>query len=202
MYITRPKAIEIAIDAISRLPDSNQNRQAIERLINLQNDCKAMNWTARTVHQVLSEWRDSHGRNPTVTDLTEPGMPKAVTIKKIFDMKASAFLNIYYPKENNRQKCSKYTVKPKEEWISDFVAEFNRIKPKSAKDYNAKRDPGSPTWLTIARYLKLSTWKDLLEITGVKKEKSEVNHTYTVTHYSPAYTRIEELLKDRDNKHK
>ncbi len=199
MYITRSQAIEIAIEAIRKLPDSNDNRQAIERLINLQNDCKAMKWTPETVHQALQEWRDEHGRNPTVTDLAEPGMPKAVTIKKIFDMKASAFLSIYYPKEGVKQKSSKYSIKSEEEWIDDFKAQFNKIKPKSAKEYNAKRDNGSPTWLTVARYLQLSTWKELLAAVNVVKDTSTINRTYTVTHSSPTYERIEKLLNKQDD---
>ena len=79
MYITRLRAIDIAISAINQLPDSNENRQAVERLLNIKSDCKAITWTKESVRQALDEWAKSHGRNPTVTDLVEPNMPKAVT---------------------------------------------------------------------------------------------------------------------------
>jgi len=199
MYITRLQAIDIAISAIKQLPDSSQNRQAIERLENIKNDCKAIDWTQETVRKALDEWAEAHGRNPTVTDLAEPNMPKAVTIQKLFDMKASAFLNIYYPIEKSKHNSSKYTVRTKEEWISDFIRQYNSICPASSKEYNAKRDKDSPTWLTVARYLNIATWNELLMLTGVKKNvRSDDNiRRYTVEHSSPSYEKISNLLRKR-----
>lgn len=199
MYITRLRAIDIAISAINQLPDSNENRQAVERLFNIKSDCKIVTWTKESVCQALDEWAAAHGRNPTVTDLAEPNMPKAVTIQKLFDMKASAFLNIYYPTEKNRRSSSKYSVRTKEEWISDFILQYNSILPASAKEYNIKRDNDSPTWLTVARYLGVSTWNELLELTGVRRGENEAENIshYTVEHSSPAYEKITELLAKR-----
>lgn len=199
MYITRLQAIDIAISAIRQLPDSSQNRQTIERLENIKNDCKAIDWTQETIRKALDDWAVVHGRNPTVTDLAEPNMPKAVTIQKLFDMKASAFLNIYYPSGRSKRNSSRYTVRTKEEWISDFVRQYNSISPASAKEYNAKRDKDSPTWLTIARYLNIATWNELLILTGVKRNvKSDDNiRRYTVEHSSPSYEKISDLLKKR-----
>ena len=197
MYITRLRALDIAISAISQLPDSNENRQAVERLLNIRSDCKTITWTKGSVRQALDEWTAAHGRNPTVTDLVEPNMPKAVTIQKLFDMKASAFLNIYYPREKTKRKSSKYTVRTREEWISDFISQYNSIRPASAKEYNVKRDKDSPTWLTVARYLNVSTWSELLELTGVRKPSAENVSHYTVEHTSPAYEKISRLLEKR-----
>lgn len=198
MYITRLKAIDIAVSAIKQLPDSSENRQAVERLLNIKSDCKAIIWTKESVHKALDEWAEGHGRNPTVTDLAEPNMPKAVTIQKLFDMKASAFLNIYYPTGKNK-RISRYTVRTREEWISDFTAQYKSIRPVSAREYNVKRSKDSPTWLTVARYLGVATWKELLELTGVcrgGKSAGNVSH-YTVEHSSPAYEKISELLEKR-----
>lgn len=196
MYISRLQAIDIAVSAIKQLPDSIENRQAVERLLNIKSDCKAICWTKESVHQVLDEWAKIHGRNPTVTDLAEPNMPKAVTIKKLFDMKASAFLNIYYP-TSIRRSYGRYTFKSREEWVADFTEQFNRIYPSSAKDYNAKRDKDSPTWLTVARYLNVSTWSELLELTGLSKRTEEKVSHLTVEHISPAYEKISRLLENR-----
>lgn len=199
MYITRLQAIDIAISAIKQLPDSSQNRQAIERLENIKNDCKAIDWTRETARKALDEWAASHDRNPTVTDLAEPNMPKAVTIQKLFDMKASAFLNIYYPRDKSKRNSSKYTVRTKDEWISDFVRQYNFISPASAKEYNAKREKDSPTWLTIARYLNASTWNELLMLTDVGKNVHSADNIirYTVEQSSPAYDKIRDLLGKR-----
>lgn len=197
MYITRLRAIDIAISAINQLPDSNENRQAVERLLNIKNDCRIVTWTKESVCQALDEWAAAHGRNPTVTDLVEPNMPKAVTIQKLFDMKASAFLNTYYTTEKRKPQSSRYSVRSREEWITDFKAQYNAIRPASAKEYNVKRDNDSPTWLTVARYLGVATWKELLEMTGVKKPSAENVSHFTVEHTSPAYEKISRLLEKR-----
>ena len=63
MYISRLQAIDIAVSAIKQLPDSIENRQAIERLLNIKSDCKAICWTKESVHQALDEWTKIHGRN-------------------------------------------------------------------------------------------------------------------------------------------
>ena len=197
MYITRHQAIDIAVSAIKQLPDSYENRQAVERLLNIKKDSKAISWTKESVHRALDEWAKNHGRNPTVTDLAEPDMPKAVTVKKLFDMKASAFLNTYYSSEKGKAKVGRYSHRTREEWISDFVFRYNSIRPTSAKEYNIKRDKDSPAWLTVARYLGVSTWKELLEITGVSpKAANNISH-FTVEQTSPAYEKISRLLENR-----
>lgn len=197
MYITRLQAIDIAVSAIKQLPDSAENRQAAERLLNIKNDCRIICWTKETVFQTLDEWSAEHGRYPTVTDLAEPNMPKAVTVKKLFDMKASAFLNTYYSSEKKKARIGRYSCRTGEEWAEDFVSRYNSIRPSSAREYNIRRDRNSPTWLTVARHLGVSTWKELLEFTGVKKDNTNGSHGYTVEHSSPAYERISRLLEER-----
>lgn len=173
MYINTLEAINIAVSAIKQLPQSPENEQAIERLLNMKSD-RYINWTREMVKERLDKWAAEHGRNPTVTNLAEPDMPKAVTIQRLFDMRASAFLNIYYPSgTSKRRNTSRYTVKTEEEWVEDFVRQFNEIKPCSAADYNAKRAEATPTWLTIARYLGLSTWGGLVLHTGVSTKRLE-----------------------------
>lgn len=183
MYINTLEAINIAVNAIRQLPQSPENEQAIERLLNMKSD-RYIHWTREMVKDRLDKWAAEHGRNPTVTNLAEPDMPKAVTIQRLFDMKASAFLNIYYPSDTSkRRNTSKYTIKTEDEWVEDFVRQFNEIKPRSAKDYNAKRAEGTPTWLTVARYLGLSTWGELVLRTGVNTECLKVKKSAAVKEY-------------------
>ncbi len=199
MYITTLEAIDIAIEAINQLPDTERNRQAIIRLTNMKQD-KYIHWTKEMVFQQLDKWKEDHGRNPTVTNLAEPNMPKSNAILKLFGMKASAFLNIYYPPENVKlPKTSKYTIRSEQEWIDGFIEQFNSIRPSSCKEYNVKRDKSTPTWLTIARYLNVSTWNELIELTGVDpsclKNKSQYQtKQYTVDSTSSLYEKLEKLL--------
>ena len=167
MYITIQMALDIAIEAIQKLPDTYENRQAITRLTNLKNTKVTVTWTKEEVFKHLNKWREQHRRNPTITDLVEPDMPKATTIKKLFDMKASAFLNVYYTSEKKKKSASRYSLNKQSDWIDIFKREFERIRPKSGREYEAKRGKGKPTWGTIARNLNLARWLDLVKLCGV-----------------------------------
>ena len=43
----------------------------------------------------------------------------------------------------------------------------------------------------------MATWKELLELTGVKKTSTENVSHFTVEHTSPAYEKISSLLENR-----
>ena len=203
MYVNRTEALKIAIEAIKQLPETCENKQAIERLEGIIADCKisGIYWTKEKVFEVLNKWRDEHRRNPSVTNLMEPGMPPTTTIQRLFDMSGSAFLNIHYPRFEKAKRKNKYTIKTEQEWIENFVEQFNKIQPCSANDYNSKRGKGTPTWLTIARYLNLSTWHELLQKTGVKTQCLKVKQgpsdepkTYYVDSTCSTYNKLKDLF--------
>lgn len=204
MYVNRIQALKIAIDAINQLPETYDNKQAIERLEGMINDCKVSGtyWTKEKVFEILNKWRDEHGRNPTVTNLMEAGMPAPTTIQKLFDMKGSAFFNIYYPRENKIIRKNKYSIKSEEEWIKDFIEQFEKIKPSSSSDYNAKREKDTPTWQTIARYLNLSSWQELIKKTGVSVQSLRIKNglpdepkTFYVDATCNLYTKLKDLYE-------
>lgn len=202
MYINTIQALEIAISAIQQLPDTEENRQAIIRLSNMKSQDRYIHWTKELVFEYLDKWKIEHDRNPTVTTLTEPNMPKYTTIQKLFNMKASAFLNIYYPSEERKPMTTKYTVKTEQEWIDDFKEQFDKIQPKSANDYNNKRDKSTPTWLTIARYLGVTKWTELIKITKVNTKCLQIKEPYlprnfTVDSTNSLYNKLERLLEER-----
>lgn len=204
MYVNRTQALEIAIKAIKQLPESYENKQAIERLEGIMADCKITGifWTKEKVFEVLNKWRDEHGRNPSVTNLMEPEMPPPSTIQRLFDMSGSAFLNIHYPRSDKAKRKNKYSVKTEQEWVEDFVEQFNEIQPCSSAEYNIKRNKNTPTWQTVARYLKLSTWQDLLIKVGVKTGCLKRQHglkqkpkTFYVDSTCSSYNKIKDLYE-------
>ncbi len=201
MYITKLQALKMAISTLESQPQTDEINQAILRLKNMMKDTKMIPWTKEAVFKRLNEWKKEHGRNPTVTNLAEPGMPKAVTIQHLFDMKASAFFNIYYPLETKRTSTTPYSVKSKDEWLAFFCKQYDKIKPTSGTDYNAKREEGTPTWITIARYCGVSQWTKLLEISNVDTShlKRVKQPTEIILHsHCTLLDRFEMLLDRRD----
>lgn len=197
MYITRLQAINISIDAIKKLPQTAENEQAIERLTKMKANDNYVHWTKEQVFNQLDKWRDKHNRNPTVTDLIEPDMPKAITIKKLFDMRASVFLNIYYPIQTPKKIITKYSYKTKQEWVDDFKVQYEKIKPCSAKDYDVRREASSPTWLTIARYLGVTTWQELIQLTNVNPKYLKVQCMYKSNSPQKLVIETRSLLEER-----
>ena len=49
-----------------------------------------------------------------------------------------------------------------------FIREYNRINPKSAKEYNFNRTNGTPGWATLARLLGVKKWSELLKLCNLK----------------------------------
>ena len=199
MYISTLKALTIAIEAIKQLPETDENKQAITRLTNLKKCNRFIHWTKESVFERLNEWKIEHNRNPSVTNLAEDGMPSAKTIQSLFDMRASAFMNLYYPRETPKSLTTKYSNKTKEEWVNIFVQQYNSIQPKSAKEYNTKRDKTTPTWNTIANYLHVVNWTDLIKATGVNTNHLRIKSTYQSSNYtvnstSSIYEKLEKLL--------
>ena len=62
----------------------------------------------------------------------------------------------HYPKPCNFRddrrlpNASTVLYRTKEEWLKIFQSEFDRIHPKSANDFNVRRDKSTPTWNVVA----------------------------------------------------
>lgn len=207
MYITTIEAINIAISAIQQLPESEENKQAIIRLTNVKRQDRLMRWTKEQVFEALDKWKAEHDRNPTMTNLSETDMPSGSTIQCLFDMKPTAFLNIYYPNDKPKKITSQYTIKSKQEWIDNFIEQFNKNKPISGREYDLKRDKGTPTWGTIARYVGVTTWTKLLilakvDIKHLRAQALYRKKQFTVNSTSSLYEKLEALLSENDNSKK
>lgn len=197
MSLTRIEALNIAIDAIGKLDATYNNTEAIRLINNMKKKDSYIKWTKEEVFNKLNEWQKEHNRNPTTTNLSEPNMPKGVTIQKLFDMKPSAFLNIYYPNKIIKANTSRYTLKTKEEWVNDFILQCNKIHPKSSRDYNTRRDDNTPTWNTIARYLKINTWNELIIKTNLSNLKQDIN--FNTESYIPLLNQLYDLEKQKSD---
>ena len=197
--MTRLEAVEKAIEIINENEVIETKSQIIENLekvkILLKNE-----WTKDGIFNKINQWVDEHGRNPCYCDLLQyDDMPNPIAIKRNFDMSARAFLNLYYP-YTKKKSVTYVSVMSKEELTSLFIAQFNKHKVHSAKEYYKFRDEGTPTCITIARNLGFTRWCELIDYTNVKirrREPIEVRRVITVKHSIPLYEKLEQLLKER-----
>ena len=173
MSITIKEALHIAINLLEQQPPTKDNKQAIKLLSNLTNRDYFVKWNKALIVSTLDKWIKEHNRVPTVRDLAETGMPKAVTIQKHFGVSASVFLKQQYgylkPK---KERHNKYNFNCKEDWINCFRTQFLKHNRPKCKQYNLVKDECTPQYETIVRHSGVSSWTELIKVANVCYLKS------------------------------
>lgn len=52
-----------------------------------------------------------------------------------------------------------------------FINEYKKIKPKNAREYNAKRGKGIPGWATTAKLIGVKKWSELLLVCDLTAQR-------------------------------
>ena len=203
--ITFQKAIQIAIGSTrdNNVIDEKERSETIKILENVLKRDYFTYWDKDKIIEALMDYKERTGLTPTVTSLTEIGMPKATTIRTHFHIKASLLLKQLFP-ENRRTRPEKMYTNPygfdtEEAWLKCFTEQFHKCGCPTSRRYNALRDKDTPTWNTIARYLKLKGWKELMTKAQVSYPNkvgtaSEVQLTSTT---SPTLEKLEEIVRQK-----
>lgn len=210
-YFSIYKAVEFAVDSVRKNKDltATQKDETIKLLKNLSKRDYFIKWDKEKIITVLKDYKERTGLTPTVTTLSEPGMPKGITIQSFFHVKPSLFLKQLFP-ENRKTRPDKmytnvYGFNCDEAWLNCFREQFKKTGCTSAKAYNSLRDKDTPTWDTIARYLKIDGWKALMEYAGVeypRKKIVNVEHPIIYDGFSPIVTKLEALNLEREKLNK
>ena len=203
------EAILIGITSIEQRTDiPEQTKQlAIERLTNLSKRDWFVQWDKESIIAALQKFKNEHGYAPTVTNLSETGMPSNLTIQSHFNVKASSFLSQLFPenreissKKKKRSNC--YGFNTEEDWMNCFIEQFNKHlnDGMSARKYNILRDNGTPTWDAIARHCNVQTWSELMAKANVKYNKKVVKTATNINIVdvsSPFLDKLEHLNDER-----
>lgn len=155
--MTRKQALHKAIEVL-KLQGENE---AAAVLAELHGELPLIHWSDSSIRDTVEQYILDHGTPPTPSCFKAAGMPPHTVIQNKYGITLSAWLAANYP-----------TPKPsrdelRERYTAEFVQEYERIKPKSADEYNAKR-VGAKGWLTIARYNDVKTWCQLRKKLGLK----------------------------------
>lgn len=175
--LTIMQAIQIGIESIEKrndLPPQTQ-QEAIKIIKRIAGRDWYIHWDKDSIIKALQDYKQRTGKAPTVTNLTETGMPKSLTIQTHFNMKASLLLKQLFPENRNTKKQivkrnNIYGFNTKQQWLDCFSEQFNKhlCDDMCSKRYDLLRDEGTPTWNTIARHCGLSSWIKLMDEAGVE----------------------------------
>jgi len=61
----------------------------------------------------------------------------------------------------------KYSTKPVEEWLHNFVEQYNELKPDSAAEYDQRRDKSTPPHKVLMQMHGLTSWVEFKKLAGV-----------------------------------
>ena len=169
--MTRRKAIPKAIELLQCLPQTEEVVEVIQALKKYAST-PLDRWDVASVYEALDEWTESHGGVPPKIKECDSHkeLPSHMVFEKLFGKTAKEFLNDYYGEieyvriGRHGTKC----VDDQYDFLELFRNEFERIQPATSKIYDACRNPETPSWGTIARRCKVSSWSELVTLSGVE----------------------------------
>ena len=152
--MTRKQALQHAITLLSKQPEY---AEAIRILKEISDELPLIHWSDSSIRDTVEQFILDNGRVPTVSDFRKKGMPPHPVIKQKYRITLGEWLEQNYP-----------NVKPtplelKETFTKDFIEDYNRIKPKSQKEFTQNKRPQTKGWQTVAQYYQVKSWRELLK---------------------------------------
>lgn len=157
--MTRKQALQTAVEILSKTPG---NERAAEVLKELLDEMPLVHWSDQSIRDTVEQFILDNGRVPTASDFRKKGMPSHTVIKLKYKANLSQWLAGNYPvkKETFEERKARHT----ENFIEDYV----RIKPKSAKEFNRKKRSETVGWGSMVKYYGVTKWRELLKILNLK----------------------------------
>ena len=152
--MTRKMAINQAIYILSQ---SKGNEEIIEKLQDISDELPLIHWSDKSIHDRVEQFIEDEGRTPTVSDFRKKGMPPHPVFKQKYNVNLAEWLNHNYP--TTRPTAEEIT----NAYIQDFISEYQRIKPRSANEYESKRNQGVKSWQTVRSRCEQTSWRGLIK---------------------------------------
>lgn len=152
--MTRKQAINQAIQVLSQL---ECQEEAVALLQDIHDEMPLIHWSEKSICDTVEQFIVDNGRVPTVSDFRKKGMPPHPVIKNKYGITLAEWLQLNYPQLeiNNEETIMDIT--------NDFIYTYNKICPKSAKDFDIRRPKGIKCWTTVAQHNNCTNWRSLLD---------------------------------------
>ena len=169
--LSRRQAVPKAIELLQCLPQTEEVVAVIQALKKYHSTPLAR-WDVPSVYEALDEWSRKHeGKAPSTKECDSyKELPSHGVFEKLFHKSAKEFLNEYYGEMEYVRigKCRSVCINDQYDFLEIFRKEFERIRPRTSKIYDAKRNVDTPAWQTIARRCGISSWSELVTLSGVE----------------------------------
>lgn len=158
--------------ALQRAIGINPNSKCAKLIKDVLNEYPLTKWTATVINDGIENFIRENGRVPTKKDFAkEKTLPYIDLFRAKFDCTYLQWLKIYFEEEYN-QYVNFNKKRSKSSSLEDFKAEFERVKPLSATDFNHRRNATKISCAeVIMRNNNISGWHQLLSVCGCDEIK-------------------------------
>ncbi len=151
---------------------------------------KNRKWNEENIFAYCNKIMREQGRL-LASDFGKPGAPSHMDVAVVFKMSVKEFRDQHYRLDRRISPLSPYFSRTVEEWTALFIEEYQKIKPRTKTEFDAKRGEGVPRWSAVARMHGKSSWTDLLIELGLKPNRQ---HGLLVLHTTSKTQRAIEAL--------
>lgn len=147
----------------------------VSKLQEIYNELPLVHWSNNSIFDAIEQWKIEKGEYPSASDLDKKGLPCRSVIKQKLKIDPVIFLKQHFSRTLSMEHISPYYNKSKEEWLDEFIREYNRIEPMTYAEFEKKRNKSTPTARWIMNQFEIKTWNDLIMFSGVKPYKKKNN---------------------------
>lgn len=173
--MTRKQAILLGISILSK---NQKNHEIVKKLQEILDEYPYKKWTKNAVFDSVEQFRIEHnGRYPTAKEFENAGLPSHPSIKNLFNMTVTEFLDVYYP-DRLTTSCSRYNKQSPFYWMEQFKETYlsiNNGRYVQEIVYDKKRKENSPSAQTLVKMFNVKTYKELICLAGLDKRQLTIH---------------------------
>lgn len=175
-------SLEVAIELIENCDEitDEESDRIIRSLYHIISIVQKKVWSKEDVFAYCDKLEEQYGGVARL-HFFNANAPSVSTIKDLFGMGVTEFIDAYYPKLTDTQWKAKYKSI---DWREEFRNEYYRIMPKSLTEFDARRRQGFPSAHTIMKYFQLKRYSDLLKFCNIEKPNQRTKFKITSSCHS------------------
>ncbi|MCL2854050.1 MAG: hypothetical protein FWE21_00360 [Defluviitaleaceae bacterium] len=168
--MTRKQALQAALDVVT-------DQGTKEKIQEILDHMPFMGWSEQTIFDTINQFIIDNGRPPRTAEFKKKTLPPHTVIKLRFGINLKDFLEKHYP-QNQPSPSRPYSHQTKEHWQAQFIDDYIKNRPPSARQHNAVRTQGTPSWQTISTMFGIQKWRDWLKHCNLTAAKgTQINLT-------------------------
>lgn len=157
--MTRRQAMEYAI---AELGKNGENGGVVTRLSEILAEMPFTSWTDGAVRDGVEQFIADNGYIPSVSDFGKKPLPPHTVIRNRYRMTCGEWMRRNYPKNDISDEEEKQRI------TAAFLEDYERIRPRSAREFDRNRSASTPCWATVCRHYGVTRWLELLAVLGLE----------------------------------